>query len=79
MAIKGVKERWAENFENVLNCDRVIGKDIQKNGRVCDTLDFEGRLIFLKGISDSTNCLKKDKAPGTDSVVNEFRFLMWWL
>ena len=32
-----VKERWPEHFDNVLNRDRVTGKDIEKNGKVCDT------------------------------------------
>ena len=33
-----VKERWAKHFENVLNRDRVAGKDIEENEEVYDTL-----------------------------------------
>ena len=36
-----VKERWVEHFENVLNWDRVTGKDIDENEKVCDTLDVK--------------------------------------
>ena len=40
-----VKERWAEHFENVLNRDRVAGKDIEENEKVCDTLDVKEDLF----------------------------------
>ena len=36
-----VKERWAEHFENLLNRDRVAGKDIEENEKVYDTLDLK--------------------------------------
>jgi hypothetical protein len=34
------KERWADHFENVLNQDRVTGKETEVNGKVCDTLNM---------------------------------------
>ena len=40
-----VKERWAEHFENVLNRDRVAGKDIEENEKLCDTLDVKEDLF----------------------------------
>jgi len=36
-----VKERWVEHFENVLNRDTVVGKDIDENEKVSDTLDVK--------------------------------------
>ena len=36
-----VKERGAEHFENVLNRDRVAGKDIGENEKKIDTLDVK--------------------------------------
>ena len=66
-----VKERWAEHFENVVNWDRVSGKDTEENEKVGDALDvkedffYEEELVtVLKGLNI--------KAPGADSVVNEF-------
>ena len=40
-----VKERWAVNFENILNRDRVAGKDIEENEKVCDILDVKEDLF----------------------------------
>ena len=40
-----VKERKAEHFENRLNRDRVTGKDIEKNEKVCGN---------TKGLSNSS-------------------------
>ena len=40
-----VKYRWAEHFEIVLNRDRVAGKDIDKNERVCNSLDMKEDLF----------------------------------
>ena len=52
--VKG--EIWVEHFENVLNQDRVAGKDIEENDKICDTLDVKEDLfceeelaIVLKG------------------------------
>ena len=52
-----VKERWAGHFENVLNRERVTGKDIEKNEKVCVTLDVkedlfceEALVTVLKGL-----------------------------
>ena len=39
------KERWAEHFENSLNRDRVEGRDIEENEKVCDTLDVKEDLF----------------------------------
>ena len=33
------KDRWVEHFETLQNQDRVAGKDIEQNEKVCDTLD----------------------------------------
>ena len=52
------KEKWADQFENSLNQNRVTRKDIEENEEVCDTLDVkEG--FFLFRISDSTERIKK--------------------
>jgi hypothetical protein len=61
-----VKERWTEHFESVLNCDRVTGKNMEENAKVCDTLDVKEELVtVLKG-------LQNNNAPAADSMVNEF-------
>ena len=61
-----VKARWVEHLENVLNQDTVAGIDIDENEKVCDTLDVKEELAtVLQG-------LKNNKAPGADSVINEF-------
>ena len=33
-------------FENVLNCNRVVGKDIEENEKVCGTLDVKEGLFL---------------------------------
>ena len=40
-----VKGRWAKHFENFPNRDRVVGKDIDENENVCDTLDVKEDLF----------------------------------
>ena len=40
-----VKQRWAKHFENVLNRDRVAGKDVEENEKVYDTLDVKKDLF----------------------------------
>ena len=65
-----VKERWAEHFENVLNRDRVAGKDIEENEKVCDTLDVKEGLFCEEELATVLKGL--NKAPGADSVANEF-------
>ena len=65
-----VKDRWVEFFENVLNQERVSGKDIEENEKVCDTLDGK-KISMREKISDSTEKDKKNyKAPGANAVVN---------
>ena len=61
-----VKGILVEHFENMLNQDTVAGKDINENKKVCDALDVKEELVtVLKG-------LKNNKAPGANSVINEF-------
>ena len=45
--IKGLKERLSEHFENTLNRDKVTGKDIEENEKVCDALDGKEECFFL--------------------------------
>ena len=40
-----VKERWTKHFENVLNRDTGVGKDIGENEKVCDSLDVKDDLF----------------------------------
>ena len=47
-----VKVRWTKHFENVLNPYPVVGKNIEENEKLCDTLDVKQQLfnvIFEKG------------------------------
>ena len=67
-----VKERWVEHFENVLNQDTVAGKDIDENGKVCDTLDVKEDLFSEEELATVLEGLKNNKAPGADSMINEF-------
>jgi len=53
-----VKERWAEHFENVLNRDTVAGKDIDENGKVCDTLDVKEDLFCEEELAAVLKALK---------------------
>ena len=66
-----VKERWVENFEN-LNRDTVAGKDIDENEKVCDTLDVKEDLFSEEELATVLRGLKNNKAPGADSMINEF-------
>ena len=67
-----VKERWVEHFENVLNQDTFAGKDIEENEKVCDTLDVKEDLFCEEELVTVLKGFKNNKAPGADSVVNEF-------
>ena len=53
-----VKERWVEHFENVLNRDRVAGKDIDENEKVCDTLDVKEDLFSEEELATVLKGLK---------------------
>ena len=53
-----VKERWAEHFENLLNRDRVAGKDIEENEKVCDTLDVKEDLFCEEELATVLKGLK---------------------
>ena len=67
-----IKERWVENFENHWNRDTVAGKDIDENGKVCDTLDVKEDLLSEEELATVLKGLKNNKAPGADSMINEF-------
>ena len=67
-----VKERWAEHFESVINRDMVAGKDIDENKKDCDTLDLKEDLFCEEELATVLKGFKNNKAPGADSVVNEF-------
>ena len=70
--------RWVEHFENMLNRDTVAGKDIDENEKVCDTLDVEEDLFSKEELATVLKELKNNKAPGADSMINEF-LNIWWL
>ena len=59
-------------FENVLNRDTVAGKDIDENEEVCDALDVKEDLFSEEDLATVLKGLKNNKAPGADSVINEF-------
>ena len=66
-------KRWAEYFENVLNPDRVIGKDTGENEKVCDTLDVKEDLFCEDGLVTVLKGIKKNNEHvDADSVVNKF-------
>ena len=67
-----VKERRVERFESVLSRHTVAGKDIDENEKVCDTLDVKEDLISEEELVTVLKELKNNKAPGADSVINEF-------
>ena len=56
----------------MLNRDRVAGKDIEENGKVCDTLDVKEDLFCEEQLTTVLKELKNNKAPDADSVVQEF-------
>ena len=56
----------------MLNRDTVAGKDIQENEKVCDTLDVKQDLFCEEELAIVLKGLKNNKAPGADSIVNEF-------
>ena len=56
----------------MLNRDTVAGKDIEENEKVCDTLDVKTDLFCEEELAIVLKGLKNNKAPGADSVVNEF-------
>ena len=67
-----VEERRAEYFGNLLNQGRVIRKDIEENEKVCDTLDVMEDLFCKEELATVLKGLKNNKAPGANTVVNEF-------
>ena len=69
---EGIKEIWAEHFENMINRDWGKGKDIEENEKACDTMDVKEDLFCEQEFVTVLKGLKNDEAPGTDSVVNEF-------
>ena len=56
----------------MLNCNRVAEKDIEENEKVCDTLDMREDLFCEEELVTVLKRLKNNKAPGADSVINEF-------
>ena len=56
----------------MLNRDRVTGKDIDENGKICDTLDVKKDLFCEEELATILTGLKNNEAPGADGVVNEF-------
>ena len=61
-----------ETFENVISQDTVADKDIVENEKVCNTLDVKEDLFCEEDLATQLKWLKNNKAPGTDSLVNEF-------
>ena len=60
----------AERFENVLNRNRVTGKDIRKSEKVCDTLDLKGDVFCKKELVTVLKGLKNNKAASAYSLGN---------
>jgi hypothetical protein len=56
----------------LLNRDRVAGKNIEENEKVCDTLDVKEDLFCEEELATVLKGLKNNKAPGADRVVNDF-------
>ena len=56
----------------MLSRDTFAGKDIEENERVCDTLDMKEDLFCEEELVTVLKGLKNNKAPGADSVINEF-------
>ena len=73
-----VKETWVNYFENMVNRDRVIGKDIDENENLWH-LGSEERYMLRRRISDNTKRIKKNKASGAANIVIELFFLICWL
>ena len=64
-----IKEREAENFENVLNRVRITVKDIKKSDKFYDTLDMKKDLFREEEIEIVLKGLKNDKATGAMSFL----------
>ena len=56
----------------MLNRDTVAGKDIDEYEKVCDTLDMKEDLFSEEELATVLEGLKNSKAPGADSMINEF-------
>ena len=56
----------------MLNQDRLAGKDIEENEKVCNTLNVKEDLFCEEELVTVLKGLKNNKAPGADTVVNEF-------
>ena len=67
-----VKGRWTEHSENMPNRDRVVGKDTEEYEKVCDALDMKEDLFCEEELATVLKELKNNKAPGADSVLDEF-------
>ena len=61
-----------KTFWESLNRARATVKDIEKNEKVFDTLDVKEDLFCEEELATVQKGLKNNKAPGADSVVNEF-------
>ena len=59
-------------MRNVLNRDTVAGKDIDENEKVCDTLNVKEYLFSEEEVATVIKGIKNSKAPGADSMINEF-------
>ena len=56
----------------MLNRDTVVGKDIDENEKVSDTLDVKQDLFSEEELVKVLKWWKNNKASDADSVVNEF-------
>ena len=56
----------------MLNRDTVAGKDVDESEKVCDTLNVKEDLFCEEVLETVLKGLKINKAPGADSVINEF-------
>ena len=72
LSIRKKLETWAEHFENLLNRDRVAGKDIEENEKVCDTFDVKESLFCEEELATVLKGVKNNLAQGADRVENEF-------
>ena len=56
----------------MLNQDRLAGKDIEENEEVCNSLKVKEDLFCEEELATVLKGLKNNKAPGADTVVNQF-------
>jgi hypothetical protein len=67
-----VKEKRVEHFENVLKWGKAIEKYLEKNEKVCETLEVKEGLFCEEELETFIKRLRNSKVSNSDSVVNNF-------